>query len=264
MSRCARFAAAVLVVFALSVAFAQTPTSTAPVAQRDPAALAAVQNAVNAMGGSAIAGLRDCTAQATVQPAPDVHSSPYAITYKNSGDQFRIESVRDNQLVVLATDTTHYQRQNADGKLKLLPAHMLPSEFPKHLVALVLYRELQNSAYSVQYGGTGTVSGRKVVFVTTQLEGDKDWAPLTSQVWSFDAVTGLPVRVDWVIPMVHNMDNTVSGYAEFADFRSVSGVLIPFQITSYVDGSKLTVQTITSVSVNAGISPAEFRLGGVQ
>lgn len=260
MASCGRFAVAAVLAIASHTSFSQTPNTAG--AQRDAQAVATLQKAVNVMGGAAVAGIQDCTAQASVQPTPDAHSSPYTITYKNSGDKFRYESARDGITTLTASDGHQYSRQVGTGKVERLLGHLLFAEFPKHLVAWVLYQRLQNQNYSLYYAGTATVNGRGVVRVSTRRESDSDWASLTAQVWSFDATTGLPVRVDWVIPLAQNADETVNATLEFSNYQQISGVLVPFQIITTVGGIKIDTTTLTGATLNSGISSTQFQLGG--
>jgi hypothetical protein len=255
---------AVVVVLMSAIAFAQTATPTVITVQRDPAAVAAVQNAIAAMGGSAVAGIQNCTAQASVQPTPDAHSSPYTITYVNSGSQFRYQSLRDGITTITASDGNIYRRQVGSGTIEKLGNHLLVTEFPKPLAAWVLYQRLQNQNYSLIYSGTAVVNGRTALLISTRLESNPDWAPLTAQVWSLDSATGLPLRVDWVIALPQNSTETVNARTEFDNFQRISGVLIPFQLTTYVSGIKIDVTTLNSAVLNSGISPTTFQLGGAQ
>ncbi len=261
MIRTLRLLAALLLV-ASPLTSAQTQDAAA--IQRDPAAVATVQAAIDAMGGPAVAGIQDCTAEANVQPTPDAHSSPYTVKYTQMGKEFRKETVRDGQTTVTASDGIRYSSQSGAKSVEKLPTHLLYSEFPKHLIASALYRRLMDPSATFLVGGTGTVNGQPVTMVATRVDSDPEGANLTAQVWSFDAKTGLPLRVDWVLGLPQNANNTANLAAEFGDFRSVSGVLVPFQITFYASGIKLDVTTLTSVTLNTGVSPGAFQLGGVQ
>src|SRR4051812_29858432 len=98
-----RFGSIATCLLVASSAFAQADTSVATTPQRDPAAVATVQNAVNGMGGTAAANMTDCTAQASVQPDPATHTSAYTMTYQNSQTEFRYQSVKDGETTILVS-----------------------------------------------------------------------------------------------------------------------------------------------------------------
>jgi len=45
-----------------------------------------------------------------------------------------------------------------------------------------------------------------------------------------------------------------------ADYRSINGLLVPFHQTVFVDGKLETDLTFASVTLNVGLSDAEFAL----
>jgi hypothetical protein len=243
-----------------SAAFPQTTTvSVTP--QRDSAAVATVQKAINAMGGSAVSGMTDCTAQASVQPDPATHTSPYTMTYQNSQTDFRYQSVKDGETVVSVSGAGRPAVQ-ANGKITHPPVHPLLTYFPQHLSALALSQRLANPNYSISSRGAGTVHGQAVAQVAIRLESEKYLPGLTAQIWSFDIATGLPLRVDYSIADPQDGNNMLAAAVEFSDYRTISGILVPFQMTSYIGGVKSDVTTITSVAFNSGLSPSAFQLSG--
>jgi hypothetical protein len=52
---------------------------------------------------------------------------------------------------------------------------------------------------------------------------------------------------------------TTSLSAEFGDFRTVDGVILPFRIVNYAGGRKISVTTIDRYFINPAVDDALFR-----
>ena len=69
--------------------------------QRDPQAMAAVQNALTVLGGSVIAQIQTSVVQGTVQAAPVSWLTSGDFTWESSGNQFRYDNPDANGRSVL-------------------------------------------------------------------------------------------------------------------------------------------------------------------
>lgn len=236
------------------------PVSRDPV--RDPKALAVVQSAITALGGTAIADLRSWAIEAQVQDTEKDKSG--TVLWQKDGTEFRTE--RRN-----STGTSYIVSGHgkpawvASGKVTALLPHMVRATFIPALVGSVLLAEFQDKSYSIEYGGISTIDSRSVAVVRTSVRTSQTEALVTPQIWYFDPSTGLPVRVVYRLPSLAGPKVFVSAEADLSDYRPVSRVLYPFRIVTYRRNEQ-SVVTLESVNPNAGISSVQFDAptGGVQ
>src|SRR6266849_960707 len=106
-----------------------------------------------------------------------------------------------------------------------------------------------------------TVNGQTAVHVRSALNTNPVATALSPQDWYFDPNTVLPLRVEYTVVLTRNILNPEIVAIEFADYRPVSGVLIPFRLTEYGLSGEKDIVTVTSVALNAAISPSDFIFG---
>lgn|SRR5262249_1168610 len=70
----------------------------------------------------------------------------------------------------------------------------------------------------------------------------------------------LVARLQYMMHAPTNLRKTIPVQVEYTDYRSTSGILVPFHITYTVRQQKLTEYALTSFSVNSGISVTDFEL----
>jgi len=243
-----------VLLFTIPAEAQQVPAPT----QRDVQALAVLQNAVAAMGGTAaVFQVADTVIVGNIQPPPGSAAQARTFKWKTSGPNFRYEfqSGTTTQVFVSGHGNPANER---NGTVKALSPLIALANPPLHFPALVLTSVVTNTDYSVTSGGKTTVNGSQAIKVHIFLNTDMLSALVSAQDWYFDAVSGLPLRVEHRLPDNRRPENYVQATEDFADFRVVSGLLVPFKITSYESGSLVAVETITSVSFNNGLSSTEF------
>jgi len=226
--------------------------------QRDAQALAVLQNAVAAMGGTAaVSQVADTVITGNIQSSPGSAAQASTFKWETSGQNFRYEFQSGTTTQVFVSG--HGNPANArNGTVKALSPLIALANPPLHFPGLVLAPILTNSNYSVTSGGKMTVNGVPAIKIHVFLNTDMLSALVSAQDWYFDAVSGLPLRVEHRLPDNRRPENYVQATDDFADFRVVSGLLVPFKITSYESGALVAVETITSVSFNNGLSSTEF------
>jgi TPR repeat protein len=67
------------------------------------------------------------------------------------------------------------------------------------------------------------------------------------------------LAAEWYLKAADQSD-TFSEEIYFADYRSVSGMLVPFHQTVFIDGQLNTDFKLTSVTFNVGLSDSDFTL----
>jgi hypothetical protein len=192
-----------------------------PVAQRDPQAVTVVQAAITALGGAtAIGQHQSWTFQAQMQGPIDNGTASATIDPQATNPSVTING---------RSVKTHF---------------IVSSPFVPALMASVLLQLSQDSNYSLQYGGPvsiGSVNAIAVAF--TDVTSSK-----LAHRWLFDPTTGLPTRVEIRFPIPMGQFKSFPGVVDLSDYRTVSGVVYPFQIAERIEG-KPFLQTITLQSV---------------
>jgi hypothetical protein len=244
-------AAVVIVLFASSAAFSQN-------VQRDQSAVAAVQNAIAASGGTAnLSQITDCTTQGTF-PDPNDPTNQASFAWKTAGSDFNytVQSSKMSRIFVSGLGTPA-DKQN--GNLVLVGPHVLRSTLPYHIPGLVLLTELNNSNYSILYVGPEKRNGVSVIHIQTADKSDNIGSNVTPQDWYFDATSYLPVTVSYRVPDDANYLSCLSESLDFSALQQVDGVLIPFTEVSTTLAGAYTI-TITSVVFNSGLPPSTFQI----
>ena len=237
----------------------QTPTTVLPSIQRDPQALAILQEAVAAMGGSVPS---DSTAKGTV--------TTVAGSLTENGDVI---------ILTRGTDQTFEQIQTPHGSTvvysKLQASQMINSfntplsselaassrslSFPLPQIAAVLNNP--DSGYA--YVSIESLNGLQVHHLqywnsfNTQPRFQFLAEFTLTDIW-IDAVSGLPQRISQVQRAGRGSEPRIQLDTYLSSYQKVSGVLYPFSVQKSVNGSPWITITITSVTFNAGLTDASF------
>ncbi len=250
----------------LFVVQTQAQQSVQPPPQRDPQALAVVMNSVAAMGGPTAANqVTDAIVTGTIAPSPGSSVKGGTFTWKTAGADFRYEKQSGTTNQVFASG--HGRPASLrDGKVTARQPHIALANPPLHLPCLFLATLLADKNYSLIFLGKAEVNGAPAIKIHVSLETDPITALVSPQDWYFDALGGLPIRVEHRLPDSSRPEIFFPVAEEFSDFRTASGLVVPFRILSYENGALVATATVTSVRFNNGISPSEFDApaGGVQ
>ncbi len=233
-----------------------------PAPQRDPQAVAAIQNALAAMGGaSAIAQVQNVIAQGSMLPA---QGSPIPVGNFTMQDQLTAQShdLKTAFQSAALTQTIASGHGNpgllSNGHTKNLNAWSANARVPVHLPAMILSALLANANCNIASAEQTTLNGHAAIQIHFHIDTDIVQQTLSVQDWYFDSSTGLPLRVEYRIPDTANPTMFIGAAADFSDFRPVQGVLFPFRIQAYQDGKPQAVLTMTSVAINQPISSSDF------
>ena len=200
--------------------FAQTTT---PAAQRDPQAVALMESAITKMGGAT------------------------AISQHQSWTfQVQMQGPLNNGTVTETLNTNPSMTVN--GKTVTHP--LIVSPFVPALVARLLSEIVGDASTSVTYKGTVSVGSKSATAIA--LSDPRSSTIL--QTWYFDSTTGLPMHVELASEVQVGLFKSFPGGVDFSDYRTVSGVLYPFQIVERIEGRPF-VQTITVQSVTPTANP---------
>ena len=230
-------------------------TSTPPI--RDAQAIATVQSAIAALGGTQnIAAIQDSMIQGTQQDTTNPQVAPLTFTWQQSGAEFRD--------FIQATDHTHievsghgYPAQQLAGQWVPVPYHVARANLPFELPALVLYQELTIPTYTLQYIGVATIGGKSAIHLHTSDDTDPVGTLVTSQEWYFDPVSFIPIRVEYRVPYPRNAYQWTPLSVDYRNYQTQNGVAIPFEL-DINPSFGIVVATVNSVTFNSGLSASLF------
>jgi hypothetical protein len=249
---------ALLVGFVAQAGFAQSQTtSSLPPPVRDAQAIVVLQAAITAMGGtSAVAAISDATVIGTEQDIPNPSGPPATFTWQSSGSEFRSLTQNSNgPYIALSGHGTPGQQKH--GNWIPWPYHVARAHQPFYLPAVVLYAELQNPNYALSYIGSVTADGKSAIKIHTFDASDNIGPLVTPQDWYFDPTSFLPLRVEYLFPYQDDANHASPLSMEFANFQSVSGILVPYQLQLHLISASTTA-TVTSATFNTGLSSSTF------
>jgi hypothetical protein len=250
---------ALLILFTSVVGSAQSqapPSTSQPT--RDPQAIAVVQSAIAALGGvSTVVAITDTTVTGTEPDISNPGGPPVPFTWQTAGVEFC--ATTQNSIGVYTALSGHgVPAQLKNGNWIPLPPYVSRAELAFYLPALVLFGEIQNVNYTLQYIGPGTVDGNAAIHVHVADNSDATGQLVTAQEWYFDPTSFLPVRVEYAIPDERNVNNSIPASMEFSNYENVSGLAVPFQITIQASDLLLLTANVTSVVFNSGLSASTF------
>jgi hypothetical protein len=199
-----------------------TGTQTSPQPASDPQAVAVVQAAITALGGTTAIG------QSQAWQFQGQLDGPIESGSKTETIKLRILS----PTVVVR------------GITRLAPKHLGPSLFLPILAGAVLLQQAQDSNYEIRLDSPSTLAGRpvntiKFVYATSGT---------LAQVWTFDATTNLPVRILFESSAVVAQTQSIRGVVELSNYTTTSGVQYPSTVVTRMEGSSpetLQLQSVT-------------------
>lgn len=129
------------------------------------------------------------------------------------------------------------------------------SLFVPAAIGSVLLDESKDSTFLMKYSGTTTINSKPANEVIFSATATPDFP---SQTWWFDNATSLPVRVEFLLPAEVGSRRSFTGTVDFADYRSVAGVMHPFRIIMHSGARPLQIITLQSVGPSATAPPSNF------
>jgi uncharacterized cupin superfamily protein len=226
--------------------------------QRDPAAIATLSQAIEALGGlQAAALITDSVVTAASTPVQGSPTKPSALVWEDSQGEFKVQVQEGSSTRVFLSG--HGSPASVDsGKVRKVSPFAALANPPVHLPAVVLARVLGNPQYSVVMETPTTIGGIPVIRVKVELDTTKISSLVTPQEWYFNAANGMPVRVDFRSPDTKNPEHYDTDSFDFSNFRPVNNVQVPFQIVYSENGRPTNLITVTAVAFNQGLLPQEF------
>lgn len=253
-------------VLALPVFAQQTTTQTATTVQRDPQAIRILSQSLNAAGGSSqIAAVQDFTATGTITHfwAGEEVKGPATLRGRGA-DQIRLDSD-------LPSGPRSWAMKNgaaslrAKGKDIAAPYQNGMDSGAMGQPLFIILAALRDPQISVSAVEQVKVNEREVLLIHTQRnlstsEGHPDefLSRRTAKEVLIDASTYLPIAVRSKVYPPKGFNGEFLQEIQFADFRSVNGVLVPFSMTETISGQKTWTFHADSIVLNTGLSESDF------
>jgi hypothetical protein len=251
MALCSLFVALGFCTF--SIAQNQTPP------RRDPQALAALQQAIAAMGGSVPS---DSTATGTITTTAGSLTESGSVGVLTRGtDQTSEQILTEHGATAVYSQGSASQIQGTN--LTPLPLELAATaqcpDFPLPLLVGVLGSS--DSAYA--YVGLETLNGVSVHHVQfwntfTSVPRLSALASLSRRDLWIDAASGLPQRISYSDHPGQDAVAAISVDVTFSNYTNFGGVLYPLTNQKSLNGTPWATMTITSVVFNTGLTDANF------
>jgi hypothetical protein len=266
LMRVARFVLGFLLVFISAPRLNSQQTSSSP--QRDPQAIALAQQSLGAMGGSQALSLGDSLATGQVQSfRPDGTSATFPIVEKSLGTtMIRTEFQRPEGTRIRIVNGGIGAVQMPDGTIRSLVTNNTVMERIEYIPALSFLCEFQNPSIEIQYAGTDTVSGRtadvvRLSYVPTSDANTADaWRLMTRTFVYIDQATKFVSKIQYQNFAENDTNLATKVEVVYSDYRSISGVMVPFTESTFADGQIESTLYLKSVRFNNGLLDAQFAL----
>jgi hypothetical protein len=262
-ARCALF---VVLNLGTSQVFAQNPNL-----RSDPQATAILQQAIAQLGGQAawgkvadIAILGSCASQGSTEKSADSSQ----IHWVQAGKEFRYDATDSGQTATFVSGHGHPARTEGQNAVAWSRAASEAQE-PYFAPALMLFRELNSERYVLEFLGSTTLSSstQSVIHVRVAMIERGRHLRRATQDWYFDALTSLPVQVQYGAPGESSSDTQAQVTMAFSGYTTSQGLVMPQAFSIDVSSVALSACTVTSTAINTSPPSSNFDLavtGGAQ
>jgi len=250
----------VLAVFSSSqFSIAQQTHAPASPAQRDPQALAVLQKAFAAMGGSVPS---DSTANGTVTTVAGSQTETGSVIILTRGTDQTSEQIKTPHGSTVVYSNLQASQVTGPVPMPLsseLAASSRSLSFPLPQIAAVLNNP--DSGYA--YVGLESLNDLQVHHLKywdsfNSKPGFQFLAEFTlTDIW-IDVASGLPRRISQIQRAGSGSEPRIQLDTYLFNYQNVSGVLYPFSVQKSLNGSPWITMTINSVTFNTGLTDASF------
>jgi len=257
-----------VVLLLLSFAYSQTSTTSSAVATSDPQAILLAQQAQLALtNGLAVS---DISLNASAQWIVGGTNASGTVTLKAKG-------IAESRLDISAGNAARSEIRNdtsgpdgqwmgADGVRHSISPHNCWTP-PAWFAPNVLVQEMLGSSVVLSYLGRETRSGVAVDHLrlnrpSTQTNPQlaRDLQKLSTVDTFLDASAHLPLAVLFNTHPDNDYGRDIPIEIRFSDYRSVSGVTVPFRIQRSMQGVLNLDLTVTAATINSGLADSAFAL----
>ena len=230
---------------------------------KDPTAIAVAQKALLAMGGASLAAYQDSYAAGSVTIYGDTGSQSFPAVLRSKGlREFRYEIQKSQGTDIYVTDGIGACITWAKGTFQLGSVISLFGQRIDHIPAFSLLAEYANSNLSVQYAGTASVNGKMADVISLSVDATPPNGFTSGKVGErlvfVDQATGLVTKMQGYLFNDTNPNDTNTIELYFLNYQSVGGIAVPFTRLVVTDGQNTSLLTLTSVTLNTGLTDTLF------
>lgn len=151
-----------------------------------------------------------------------------------------------------------------EGKKTGLPLWVTQFHYPEHIPAISQMADFLSPNMNLIYLGIEKVNGLAayhIMFTLVPTDGTpSEVVAQTSEFHVFvDAQTSLVTKTQSYIFSPEAIENRSLAEMYYSDYRSINGLLVPFQVSRYISGEKYCDITFSTVAVNVGLTDIDFQ-----
>jgi hypothetical protein len=236
---------------------------TNPNHQKDPQALAVVQQAL--LAGNA-ASVQDLTASGTIAyywGSGEVQGSAHVVAL--GADKFRIDTSIAGGTRSWWVGAGNGQLRDTDGKISRIPYENTLNLGALTFPLLRLSSLAQNTRFGLKYICKQTVDNADQFHLAINDSKESKQQPgafshnLQNADVFIDAASSRVFRIEDQTHPVGRPDINLPHAIVYSDYRKVNGVDVPFSISEYIGKARTWTLQLSQVSFNSGVSDSEFQ-----
>lgn len=240
----------------------QATTSVTQAPQRDPQALALLQQAIRAMA-TIIPADSSATGAITIVEGSTTQTGTIQILTRGTNQTSEQITLTDTERVVVYSNGDAKEvngSQSAIPPLELIVTDQSP-DFPLPLLLSVL----NNPDEAYKYIGQESLNGTTVHHIQAwntfaSHPRLQKLAPFSARDIWFDSSSGLPAKLSYSRRAGGGAVPSFPVEVFFSNYNNVSGILYPFQVKKSYNGTPWETISIHSVFFNTGLTDAQFRV----
>ncbi len=259
------FAASLLLIANSSAGIPQTPTTTTNTPQRDPQAIAILQQCLNLAGGvSTVGTLADYTASGTITYHMAVQDVPGSVAIYGRGlDQFRMDVTMPTGVHSWVASHGKAFEKAEDGTVSQVLGLSFISPSSLFFPYIQLVQALKDKSFSIEFKGLTTVDGNSTYDIRVRRGfALPDGTAQTTEIGALDVfIDATSSQIIMTREEVRPPRNSAEGpphEMRFSDYRSINNVLVPFLVSETVGGQSTWQVQLSDLSFNSGLTDSNF------
>jgi hypothetical protein len=260
--RVARLVLSFILIASSPLELSSQQTSVVP--QRDPQAIAILQQSFATMGGPNLGSIHDTRITVQAWTSQDTTAPPFPATIITQGNShLRVDSQSPQGTISFAITDTSAASLEPGQPVEVQPRASFGTTTITHLPIFTLQSQLNNISATVKYVGLEQDEASTVHHIRIQqpLNPAAGLGNLDVPIEFFiNSQTLLPAKLIYGIRAPSNLATVSLVQAQYTDYRPVAGILAPFTVRYSTDGSFLNEQHVITFNVNVGATDANFEL----
>jgi hypothetical protein len=244
----------------------QASPQSAQAAQRDPQALAVLSKMLSVSGWSVSNLPKDAVASGTVTRYHGDTQDAVGVTLKFKGPSEARVEVMDAAFPITTIINGEQASISNSGGARSIPVHSALSTPPVAMLFLSRLLKISDPNLSISFTGTETIGGQaasRIQIDRTPPPGDSFADVRRSAdhltVW-ISTATFLPIQVQYPRISTGNPTAMFLATRAYSDYRTISGIAVPFHQDEYVGNQRISSLQLDTVSFNTGLSDTEFAI----